>query len=314
MPRDCLFKPSLPLRNRILSQFVRVWNSTRPNKINVFDVEKDESSHPLQDCEGGETPKAIYVRLSADRWEGYGYFQESVLSAIEPVPNAGKLANPLPAETVPTDEEPIESMVEYIRETSDGYLDFIEMLSLYTGFFGVLRNQFLRPNVNKFIDKQAELMDLAYTITDDVRERFTEADRLTCFAKYEEHVKKKREEDAKQKANEAVKPEENGVVEPERNEDIKQKDAGYTEQEEEEGANQKEDEDAKQESEENVEETPPKDNKQEQNAQAKGEDDEAVKQKECEDDEQKEREKAKAIIAAYAEQDRYDSCSDSDEE
>jgi hypothetical protein len=285
----------------------------------------------------GETPTSVYIHLNKDRWEGCGYYQDPVLSAtsvlpsnslsaivqidIEPVVNIRTLVDALPvksaAEPLYTDDEPIEGMVNYICETASGYMTFIEDLSLYTRVFGVPRNEFLRPSVNKFIDKQAELMEIAKVVFSDVGKNFTEAEELVCriiWAQRTQETKQKNKKDLQQKNNKSMKQKNSKNIKQEDAEDVKQKDIKDAELREYGEAEQKGDEEAEQKDTETSQEHSCTTNESGQDKGSKEADDEGAKQKEREDAEQKEREEAIAIATSYAEQDRYDSCSDSEED
>jgi hypothetical protein len=242
-----------PHQRWTIGRLVRAWNSRRLNKIQVCEKHEHGSISSLENCEGGETPKLVYIRLRDHRWHGYDYSQEPVVSTsstqspcsmsaivqidIEPVDDSRTLADPLPVksttEPLYTDDEPIEEKVKYVRETSHGYDTFAEQLSLYTEVFGVPRNEFLRSNVNEYIDKQAELIEIASTITRDVGNNFTEAEELVCrimWGQRDQVIKQKNNKNIKQQNNKDVKQKQHKDVKKQEKEQGKQKGDGDAKQ------------------------------------------------------------------------------------
>jgi hypothetical protein len=434
------FDPQRPILNLYyFSRVLMAYNAEALIKMQPYEVRPDGTTWRLGSYHCVETAKRVYIRMHNNRYEGCGYFQESVsplgdiqasntISAIskidiEPIISTGMSIDPLPVKSAAgpaaVDEEPVESMVEYIRELADDYMTFMKVLSFSAEVLGISRNQLLRPNLDKFIAKHSELMDIANAITTDVGKGFTGADRVDFTKKWEELAKHELDQDIKQKDNKDDKQEgtENDDAEQEhllrdsassmttdlkigqicrestdllpfiqkiccwsdvldfsknkimksttdrlfsdvarltktvfafsaaiysvatdvektalrarwqdqvKRDQVKQDQVKQdqdrrlqqraTERKQAKGVKQREEGHAKQRDAENVEENPLKDKKRGQDKDVEEEDNHAADQKEREDAERKEREKANTIITAYAEQDRYDSCSDSDEE
>jgi hypothetical protein len=173
-----IFDPQRPILNLYhFSRVLMAYNSEALVKMRPYEVRPDGTTWPVGSYHCTETPKPVYIRMVGNRFEGCGYSGEplssvsgvqpsSTMSAIshidiEPVIDTGMSIDPLPVESAagpaPENEEPIESMVEHIRELTNGCMTFMKALSLSAEVLGVPRNQFLRPNLHKFIDKHSEL-------------------------------------------------------------------------------------------------------------------------------------------------------------
>jgi hypothetical protein len=297
------FDSRRPLELEVIYWLMQAWNLTTGNETDVVVVQADGTTHSLLSLKSSPNQKFVWIRLHNDRWEGCGYFQDSVPSTsslqpsnamsaisqidIKPVTKTEALVDDLtgdPASRADTmDKRAIEAMKKFTREHSIDPVTSIRTLCCWIVMLGFSHDEALRSRKHEFLSEIVKLGTTALDITRIIRDGATDKEKDAFTTKWQERLQKELKAHAKH----------NGF-----------KTAG--EKGEEEEAKQSEGGDVKQEQDE--------DHKQQQDKNTKQEHDEDVKQREDEDAKQRKREEAEAIAAEYAAQDRYDSCSDSDGE
>jgi hypothetical protein len=293
------FDPRRPLELDLISSLMRAWNSNF-GETEVVVIRADGTTQSLLPLTSSSKRKSVYIRLNNDRWEGCGYFQDPAPSAsslepsstmsaishigIEPAidttTHIENLARESDSRAVAMDNESIKSIVKFFHQFSFAIILSIQLLECWIEVLGLSSNETLRPAVGKVCSELLEVGMTARDLLKSLRSNATEAEIKAVFTMWIEDRKKEHDKEVEQKDNINAEETEDENVEDRESGDSKQKD------QEQDG-----------------------DNKQEQNK-----DDEDTKQKEHEDAKQREREEVQAIATEYATQDRYDSCSDSDEE
>jgi hypothetical protein len=180
------------------------------------------------------------------------------------------------------------------------------MLHCLKELFDDRESPFLKPSVRQLLAELFSSENTAQELETTIRRDTTEEDSEALIARWHLYYKRELQKEAKQRQDTESKREQERLAKLRESEDAKQRQVAATKQ--------RENGDARQKDEETVEEDQCKDKEYGQNKDVKEGDHEGVKQKEREVTEQKARKEAIAIATSYAEQDRCDSCSDSDEE
>jgi hypothetical protein len=199
-----------------------------------------------------------------------------------------------------------EATISLLRESwRDLYLS-VDMINQWLEVLGISSNKVPRSSVDLLLREIAKARDAAHGVLDNIRDGTTQEEKDVYLRKLTSVLEQQENKNSKQVDEEDSAQKEIG--------DVEQKEEEGGKQNEDEESEQKEDEEPKQNATEEVEERSRKDNERGQNKDVKDLDHEDAKHKEREVAEQQKREEAIAIATSYAEQDRYDSCSDSDGE
>lgn len=277
-------------------------NKTRKQKQEQARKQKElEEARQRDREEVKQRERHASIRMNINnRWEGFGYFQDSISSAsslhasnkfsaisridIKPViRTAGQIASSTLESALTAavmDKGSLKSMVKLFRSATDTTILSIRMLYCWIEVLYAAHDQLCRPTVRHLSAAFDKLWKIVRTLEMRYGTGTTAEDKQAFFDKWDEHLKRERDEDIEQR--------EAREDEQEDHEDVKEEASKDNKREQDENSKQQAEEDAKQKEYEEVE------------------------QREREEIKQREREEAKAIATAYAAQDRYDSCSDSD--
>jgi hypothetical protein len=293
-----IFDPQRPILNLYhFSQVLMAYNSEASIKMQPCEVRSDGTTWPVGSYHCTETPKPVYMRMVDNRFEGCGYFGEPLSSAssvqpsstmsaivhidIEPIIDTGPLINTLTKDSVSreviTSNGYTEAKVKSYFALSVVLTTSVEMLFCWTKVLDVSLGNILRATIDRLFSEQSDRAGRVWDLEMAIREKASEADIDIFGTKWKEYVEQKQDEYVKQ----------------EHVEDDEQEGGKHAEQRE--GGDVKQDQD--------------KDNEQEPDKEVKKKDDGHAKQQ---DAKQRECEEARVMMATYAQQDRYDSCSDSD--
>lgn len=318
------------LDSYMVHRVIVAWNEKATNNTEVMFI-RDGGSYPLVRYTSGELLNPVYVSMNNGRCEGCGYFQVaaapvsnlslsntmSAISQIDIKPSfnmvhrihiatpTGYLTPKSASRAVGVTDIFIASAVNSLRESSAYFIDSIKMLHCLKELFDDRESPFLKPSVRQLLAELFSSENTAQELETTIRRDTTEEDSEALIARWHLYYKRELQKEVKQRQDTESKREQERLAKLREFEDAKQRQVA--------AAKQHENGDARQKDEETVEEDQRKDKEYGQNKDVKEGDHEGVKQKEREVTEQKAREEAIAIATSYAEQDRYDSCSDSDE-
>ena len=323
------FDPRRSVESSCLCRLVKPWNSKMLEKIDVFEILSDGYTLTLAKYEGDEPSKSIFIQQDdSGRWNGWGYFQDPILSARSiqvsrtlPAISQNYIKPVIETETLidtPT-RKPVykyaaakidrfsEPVIESLRKSSADLIASVKMLYHLNEVLDRVEGPFLRPSVHHLLTELFKSEELSDELGSAIRRDCSREDKVAFMTKWSRHFDSKTEELGKQELDAETKQEQEKDLKQREYEAGRQKEAGEIKQSED--GDMEQDDEIKQKQNKDF-----KDDKQQQDEKVKQEAEEDAKQEEDEDAKRREREEAEAAAAAYAAQDRYDSCSDSDEE
>jgi hypothetical protein len=283
---------------------IRNWNLGASIKMKVFQVLPKGTIVRLGGYDDVEPSRSIYIRLNNDRWEGGGYFQEPAspadsrqpsrtLSAISQIDIEPSIHADAPDDYYDSDSsfdaevkaKTTESGVECLIECSTSLIAYNHSLCHALEKLDVSRHRAVRPSLETHLRNLYKAAGTAQIALSDVRDGTAKEIR-------EAHLNKLR------------------VLVEQHHARTEKIGDGTTRQ----SKDEVDDKHPEQRHGENAKQEQDKSGEQEMDKHVKQKSYEHSDQKDCEVAEQQKREEAIAIAASYAEQDRYDSCSDSDED
>ena len=189
------FNHQSPLELAILPRVIRSWNTKMSVKMEVFVISTDGTVTPSISDMAGDNPKVVFIRLRDNRWEGCGYFQDSIPpeAIAQPIGTISAISSidiaPVTHTRTSSETSTPESMPSVVTErhkssdpTNESFLEvstslnmLIDMLPFWMEVFDFSSIPSLRSAPGIVLSEATKLEKTLYGVLDIVRINATSA-------------------------------------------------------------------------------------------------------------------------------------------